>query len=264
MNTRNLLSLVSINVALVGCSSTSDNAAPTPTDSGIQVDSAQQLDGGGTSDSGPSCSSVVESPRTFCSLSRAKPQTGLELVLREPCASLALRSERCEVEVVGTEVRIRRVVTQCSNDVPAPPACRVADLTCAVPPLAAGTYKVVVGQRAGALVPDQGPATGDLIVTADGTQTKCKLGPLGEPVASLDPAKYDTACKVDADCTVVSVNPCCSACATGVVASSSRAKYDSDYADAATFCPRGEFGACACAPSRAVCGLNNKCSTVRQ
>jgi hypothetical protein len=263
MNTRQCRMLASLGLLFVGCASTTGDVTPKPSDSGIQLDAEPSLDGAPQADGGPVCRSVMESARTFCSLTRAKPQTGLELVLRESCGNLALQNERCEVEVVGTEVRIRRVVTQCSNDAPAPPGCRVADVTCAVPPLAAGTYKVVVGPRAGALVPDQASATGELVVIADGTQTKCKLGPLGEPSALLDPAKYDSACKVDADCTVVSVTPCCSACATGVVAASSRAKYDSDYADAASFCPRGELGACACAPSRAVCGPNSKCAAVR-
>jgi hypothetical protein len=240
---------------------------------GTTIEPAPKADGGGLPDVGsnvdatPACSDQNERATGFCSLTRGKPQTPLTITVRQDCAGARAVNERCVVTVVGKTINIKMLRTTCSNDGPEPAVCRVADVKCALPPLAVDTYSVVVDQTttAGdAFTPGTAAPQGDLVVVGDGTQTSCTLPPLGTPPPSISTAGYDNSCQVDADCTLVDTSVCNPCCPTQAVAKSSAKQFNIDVADKATACTRGQVGpVCICAPAQVSCGADKKCTVVR-
>jgi hypothetical protein len=245
--------------------------------SGTSVDVSKP--DGGNSDSGGDGGSCVErnaAPREFCSLSRAKPQVPLTLSVRQDCAGPVATGERCVVTVAGTVITVRMLQTVCPRGDNAPLVCRVAEVDCALPPLAAGAYNVIVDPLGGVSA-DAAPAdpaeakpapmptpTGTLVVVAGGEQTACKLAPLGSQPPTIKTSDYPGTCKVDADCTPVDTAVCNPCCVDAAIATVDLEKYQRDIANKAATCTRGQQGpVCSCVAGRTICGADNKCALTR-
>jgi hypothetical protein len=266
MSLRRWLCLVPVTAALAtaafGCGGTSTDVA--------------KADGGGGADSGETCVESNAAAREFCSLSRAKPQAPLTLTVRQDCAGPAAKSQRCVVNVAGNVITMRMLQTLCPSAGAAPAICRVAEVDCALPPLAAGAYTVAVeplgGASSDAAPPQPGevnPApmltpTGTLVVVEGGEQTACKLAPPGSQPPSVKTSDYPGTCKVDADCTLVDTAVCNPCCANAALAKIDIDAFQRDIASKAATCARGApQPVCSCVASRATCGADNKCALTR-
>ncbi len=111
----------------------------------------------------------------------------------------------CAVTVAGSAIELAMSAQICPPPGgPCPPVCLPQDATCALPPLAAGTYEVKVkGEAPRKFLPPR-----QLVVAADATATSCEL-PTTTTSSELDGSRFSTACHSDADCTLVATGDVC-------------------------------------------------------
>jgi hypothetical protein len=101
---------------------------------------------GGTSDTTPICS-ASPTPQTadkFCAPTNAAAGQALRLQIREGCGGCTHRATKCEVVVSGQDVKLQLLGEVCElpPNTACPAVCSISTFDCAVPALAAGTYRV--------------------------------------------------------------------------------------------------------------------------
>jgi hypothetical protein len=100
---------------------------------------------GGTSDM-PMCSDSTkpQAAAQFCAPSNIAAGQALKLQIREQCGGCTSRATKCEVVVTGMEIKLQLMGEVCvlPAQTACPAICSITTFDCAVPALAAGTYKV--------------------------------------------------------------------------------------------------------------------------
>jgi hypothetical protein len=100
---------------------------------------------GGTSDT-PVCtaSTTPQAATDFCAPASIASGQVLRLQLREQCGGCTQRATRCAVVVQGQEIKLQLLGETCTlpPGTACPAICSVNSVDCAVPALAAGTYRV--------------------------------------------------------------------------------------------------------------------------
>jgi hypothetical protein len=89
-------------------------------------------------------STTPQAVGAFCAPAAIAAGQALRLQLREQCGGCTQRATRCEAVVQGQEVKLRLLGQSCTlpPDYACAAICAISTFDCAVPPLAAGTYRV--------------------------------------------------------------------------------------------------------------------------
>ncbi len=128
---------------------------------------------GGTSDPTPICSAspTPQAADKFCVPTSAAAGQPLKLQIREQCGGCMQRATKCEVVVSGMDVKLKLMGEVCElpADTACPAICSISTFDCAVPALAAGTYRVSTPVGS-ATVPM-------MVVDTTSTTTTCTVSP---------------------------------------------------------------------------------------
>ena len=213
----------------------------------------------GGSDAG--CTDKTLPGRRACVIGRAKANAALTLEADAyGCVSCGSSLLPCDVHVSDRTITLGVRVRTC----PMPPGalcpggCQLPKSQCEIPPLAAGTYEVVVD---GAPVSLPG-ARRTLVIEDGATDTSCELGV--EPTKPVSAADFPRDCTTPDDCALVVEGDGCSVCAcpTGAVAKAALADYEAALREAASQCEPGGTKPCPrCLPHEAAC-VEGKCQAV--
>lgn len=207
--------------------------------SGIRGDAG--VDGGGGQ-----CTQTEIGGTRSCVPGTAKAGTAISIEAEGGgCLGCGTSMNPCKVQVSGTEILLTLATTSC----PLPPGtacpavCGVPKSTCAIPPLAAGTYTVnftssVHGSEA------KGRR---LVVDSSAATTSCTLPAVPESKA-MRASDYPQACAGDAECALVTEGSVCQVCAcpNAAVAKTSLPAYESEQRAAESSC--AGTGTVACGP----------------
>jgi hypothetical protein len=164
------------------------------------------------------------------------------------------------VQVSGATITVGLRVRECPHppDVGCPAICQLPKSDCELPPLAPGSYRVVLG---GAPVSSVGPAR-TLVVEDGATDTACELD-FGPP-PPLSAGDFPQACATADDCAVVVEGDLCNTCAcpTGAVAKTALPDYEAAMRERASQCESSGAGSCAPCIQRVPACLMGKCAAV--
>ena len=154
----------------------------------------------------------------------------------------------CQVTVSGTTITITAIERDCATTAPCAASCGLPQTTCTIPPLASGTYQVVLASGGSS----EDSTVRQLVVTDDAADTSCTL-PMGDPPLIVA-SEFPQACMVDSDCTMVAVGNACSACTcpTAAIAKSALPAYQAEYRERAAECRSTGQGTADCAPCEQV------------
>ncbi len=229
-----------------------------PSDAGSSSSSSSSS--GGTTSGGAEdgCTVTAQPGNRACVPPDAQSNAAISIDIdtTEGCIPCFATMEPCTVAVRGTQITVGMQTRSCGNtDNRACPAiCAIPGVTCQLPPLAAGTYTVLVtGEGQNAL-------SRELVVTDTSTTTSCKLV---RPVPSIGPfvlSRYDRSCTQASDCTAIPSLLCrACACEDAAIATSSVATFEADFRAASSQCKPQPTGTCAPCARPAIACVAGQC-----
>lgn len=219
-----------------GSSSSGGSSSGGSSSGGSSSSSSSSSSSGGTCTTGPL--PVARACVPPVAKSNAPITLGIE---GQGCEGCGQTLQGCSVEVKGTTITLSLTMQTC----PLPPdtgcatICKLPQTTCAIPPLAAGTYIVdLVGDPGNPGVIPAMPR--QLVVEAGANETSCALTQGPPPPLTTD--GYSKACNAPSDCAaVISGDPCARSCQSAVIATSALEDYEAERRARSSQCPPREY-----------------------
>lgn len=175
--------------------------------------------GGSTGDAGAAvdgsdpagCSVLDARGKNACVPGTAKANRATSIDVRlADCLACATTVQPCEVTTNANVVTLAFATRQCPPpDGVCPAVCAEGKVTCAIPPLAAGTYQIVLEGEP----PSTGLPPRELVISDDASATSCELLPEGTTADELSVDGLATSCVIDTDCAAVRTGDPCAVCA---------------------------------------------------
>lgn len=199
----------------------------------------------------PGCTTEKEQATRACLPGTAQAGATINLEMTsDGCFGCGTSNPRCDVQVAGNTITLAMRALSCPVTGPCTAVCMQPKVTCAIPPLAAGTYQVKLETV------EMPTMTRELVVAATG-ETSCKVDPNVKP---MDPSAFARDCAQVSDCALVTTDTCgvCT-CQNGAIAKSELPRYQAEQRARWSSCEWLAGGvACKCATSTLAC-VNNQC-----
>jgi hypothetical protein len=199
----------------------------------------------------PGCTVAKEQATRACLPGTAQAGATINVnMTSEGCLGCGTSNARCEVQVAGNSITLSMRADSCPVTGPCTAACMQPRVTCAIPPLAAGTYEVKLETV------NMPTVTRELVVAPTGA-TSCTVDPNVKP---MDPSAYARSCTEVSDCALVTTDTCGTcACQNAAIAKSELPRWESEQRQRWSSCEWLAGGvACKCASSTLAC-VNNQC-----
>jgi hypothetical protein len=226
--------MIALVVIAAGCAGKNAGVGASSSGSGGGGTSSGSSGSGTGDDASDGGSGSCESPEIAssraCVPKRAKANAPLTIEIEgDGCLACGATPGTCDVAVDEALKKVLLTLRSRQCAVPAEGCtkeCRKAKTTCAIPPLAVGTYRLELGM--GVRVSTDEVRT--LLVEAAGSDASCTL-PAGEP-PPIDPTPSQKQCTPgnDAECTLVIEGDVCKPCLcpTDAIAVSAKPDYDAE------------------------------------
>lgn len=211
------------------------------------------------SDAGQTCNAGTLQGERVCVPGAAKANAPItvQAVAVGGCVGCGTTITGCKVEVAGKNITVSIESRSCTPAGVCNEACAIPQVTCTIPGLAAGSYRLDFGGG--------GPKGRQLEVTEDASASSCTLPQTTDGNISAD--DFPKSCNPGEpdQCELIAEGSACSpcrACPTRAVSASAVGSVDAKYRELRAACV-GDLGAPACAACpptlRAVCGSSGQC-----